>query len=242
MTIEGDYTLFAHRSRITSASSRIRTLIATNVRRVVEAARGSRSSSCPRVTTITVSRPVTAMRRTSPAIRIPDRRHRDAQASWSGRPRHRQGAACADRRLRGEHGPRDEVRGVGPDDLNVVVLVDFDDSVRTALEVAHARPRLWGVRLDTSRSRRPLAVERARRVRPARCQRRARVEGAVRARRARVRAGEDRRVGRFRHGGSPPSRRAACRPRAPRRRLGLPARRTTTRATSSSWTASPRGR
>ena len=39
----------------TSASSR-RTLIATNGERVVEAARGSRSSSCPRVTTITVSR------------------------------------------------------------------------------------------------------------------------------------------------------------------------------------------
>jgi nicotinate phosphoribosyltransferase len=37
-------------------------------------------------------------------------------------------------------------------DLNVVVLVDFEnDSVRTALEVARALgPRLWGVRLDTS--------------------------------------------------------------------------------------------
>jgi len=39
-----------------------------------------------------------------------------------------------------------------PPDLNVVVLVDFEnDSVRTSLEVAHALgPRLWGVRLDTS--------------------------------------------------------------------------------------------
>jgi nicotinate phosphoribosyltransferase len=39
-----------------------------------------------------------------------------------------------------------------PDDLNVVVLVDFEnDSVRTSLEVARALgPRLWGVRLDTS--------------------------------------------------------------------------------------------
>jgi nicotinate phosphoribosyltransferase len=41
-----------------------------------------------------------------------------------------------------------------PEDLNVTVLVDFDnDSVRTALEVARALgPRLWGVRLDTSES------------------------------------------------------------------------------------------
>jgi nicotinate phosphoribosyltransferase len=41
-----------------------------------------------------------------------------------------------------------------PDDLNVVVLVDFEnDSVRTALDVARALGlRLWGVRLDTSRT------------------------------------------------------------------------------------------
>src|SRR5213076_1455904 len=41
-----------------------------------------------------------------------------------------------------------------PEDLNVVVLVDFEnDSVSTALEVARALgPRLWGVRLDTSES------------------------------------------------------------------------------------------
>jgi nicotinate phosphoribosyltransferase len=41
-----------------------------------------------------------------------------------------------------------------PDDMNVTVLVDFEnDSVRTALDVAHALgPRLWGVRLDTSES------------------------------------------------------------------------------------------
>ena len=39
-----------------------------------------------------------------------------------------------------------------PDDMNVVVLVDFEnDSVRTSLEVARALgPKLWGVRLDTS--------------------------------------------------------------------------------------------
>ena len=41
-----------------------------------------------------------------------------------------------------------------PEDMNVTVLVDFEnDSVRTALDVAHALgSRLWGVRLDTSES------------------------------------------------------------------------------------------
>jgi nicotinate phosphoribosyltransferase len=36
--------------------------------------------------------------------------------------------------------------------MNITVLVDFEnDSVKTALEVAHALgPKLWGVRLDTS--------------------------------------------------------------------------------------------
>jgi nicotinate phosphoribosyltransferase len=39
-------------------------------------------------------------------------------------------------------------------DVNVVVLVDFEnDSVKTSLEVARALgERLWGVRLDTSRT------------------------------------------------------------------------------------------
>src|SRR3712207_9320032 len=42
----------------------------------------------------------------------------------------------------------------GDPDANLVVLVDFEnDSVRTALEVARALGgRLWGIRLDTSRS------------------------------------------------------------------------------------------
>ena len=41
---------------------------------------------------------------------------------------------------------------MGTQDLNIVVLVDFEnDSVQTSLEVARALgPRLWGVRLDTS--------------------------------------------------------------------------------------------
>ena len=77
----------------------------------------------------------------------------DAQASWWGgqRPRHR--AARADRGLRRRHGARGRgVRAHADGDMNIVVLVDYDnDSVRTALAVAEALgPRLWGVRLDTS--------------------------------------------------------------------------------------------
>src|SRR5262249_47784722 len=69
---------------------------------------------------------------------------------WQGR---RDGSALSDRGLRRQHGARgDEVRRVGARDLNVTVLVDFEnDSVSTSLEVARALgPRLWGVRLDTS--------------------------------------------------------------------------------------------
>src|SRR5207248_3171470 len=86
MTIEGDYTTFAHIETLYLGVLSRRTLITTNVVRVLRAARRF--------------------------------------------------AARA------------------PPDLNVVVLVDFEnDSVRTALEVANELgPRLWGVRLDTSES------------------------------------------------------------------------------------------
>ena len=80
----------------------------------------------------------------------------DEQASWWGGTRHRHRAARADRRLRRRHGARraKHFADWAPPDMNVTVLVDFEnDSVRTALDVAHALgPRLWGVRLDTSES------------------------------------------------------------------------------------------
>ena len=70
-----------------------------------------------------------------------------------GRCRDRHGAAFADLVVRREHGPRGDQFAEHIDaDTNIVVLVDFEnDSVRTSLEVG-TRQRLWGVRLDTSRS------------------------------------------------------------------------------------------
>jgi nicotinic acid phosphoribosyltransferase len=63
MTVEGDYTLFAHLETVYLGVLARRTLISTNVTRVLEA---SRSSSCRPGTTITASRRGTATPRTSP--------------------------------------------------------------------------------------------------------------------------------------------------------------------------------
>ena len=87
MTIEGDYTTFAHLETVYLGMLARRTLITTNV--VARASRrptGSRSSSCRRVTTTIACRPATATRRSSPA-RIAGAEigvTTDEQASWWG--------------------------------------------------------------------------------------------------------------------------------------------------------------
>jgi len=77
----------------------------------------------------------------------------DAQASWWGG----KGVGTVPHALIAAYGGNTVLAATkfaewAPDDLNVTVLVDFEnDSVSTALEVARALgPRLWGVRLDTS--------------------------------------------------------------------------------------------
>jgi nicotinate phosphoribosyltransferase len=79
----------------------------------------------------------------------------DAQASWWGG----QGIGTVPHALIAAYGGNTVLAATkfaewAPDDLNVVVLVDFEnDSVRTSLEVARVLgSRLWGVRLDTSRT------------------------------------------------------------------------------------------
>jgi nicotinate phosphoribosyltransferase len=79
----------------------------------------------------------------------------DEQASWWGG----KGVGTVPHSLIASYGgdtvlAAQKFAGWAPPDLNVVVLVDFDnDSVQTALEVARSLgPRLWGVRLDTSES------------------------------------------------------------------------------------------
>ena len=67
MTIEGDYTLFAHLETVYLGVLARRTLISTNGAGSSRRRTASRSSSCRPATTITVSRPATATRRTSRA-------------------------------------------------------------------------------------------------------------------------------------------------------------------------------
>ena len=67
MTIEGDYTLFAHLETAYLGVLARRTLITTNVVRVLEAAKASRSSSCRRGMITTACRRGTATPHMSPA-------------------------------------------------------------------------------------------------------------------------------------------------------------------------------
>ena len=109
----------------------------------------------------------------------------DAQASWWGG----RGMGTVPHALIAAFGgdtvaAAEAFAGKYANEMNVTVLVDFEnDSVRTALQVAEALgPKLWGVRLDTSReARRPRAAgrdgrvqarRRARRSSCARCARR----------------------------------------------------------------------
>jgi nicotinate phosphoribosyltransferase len=150
LTIEGDYTLFAHLETVYLGVLARRTLVSTNVRRVAEAAAPKPILFFPaRHDHWLVQTGDGYAAHVAGAIGVST----DAQSSWwggrgIGTIPHAM-IACYD---------GDTVEAArkfaawAPDDMNVVVLVDFEnDSVRTALEVARALgPKLWGVRLDTS--------------------------------------------------------------------------------------------
>ena len=155
MMIEGDYTLFAHLETPYLGTLARRTLIATNVTRVLEAANGKPIIFMParhdhhRVQTGDGYAAYVA----GALVGVPIGMTTDAQASWWGG----RGVGTVPHALIAAYGGNTVLAATkfadwAPDDFNVVVLVDFDnDSVRTALEVARALgPRLWGVRLDTS--------------------------------------------------------------------------------------------
>jgi nicotinate phosphoribosyltransferase len=157
MTIEGDYTLFGHLETCYLGVLARRTLISTNVRRVVEAARGKPIIFMParhdhhRVQTGDGY----AAHVAGAMIGFPLGVTTEAQASWWGG----RGIGTVPHALIAAYGGNTVLAATkfaewAPEDLNVVVLVDFEnDSVRTALEVARALgSRLWGVRLDTSRT------------------------------------------------------------------------------------------
>jgi nicotinate phosphoribosyltransferase len=150
MTIEGDYTLFAHLETVYLGVLARRTLVSTNVRRVVEAANGKQILFFPaRHDHHRVQTGDGYAAHIAGAIGVST----DAQASWWGG----KGIGTVPHALIAAYGGNTVLAASkfaehADEDANVVVLVDFEnDSVRTALEVARALgPRLWGVRLDTS--------------------------------------------------------------------------------------------
>jgi nicotinate phosphoribosyltransferase len=152
MTIEGDYTLFAHLETVYLGVLARRTLVSTNVRRVVQAARGKPILFFPaRHDHHRVQTGDGYAAHVAGAIGVST----DAQASWWGG----RGVGTVPHALIAAYGGNTALAATkfaesAPPDVNVVVLVDFEnDSVGTSLEVARALgDRLWGVRLDTSRT------------------------------------------------------------------------------------------
>jgi nicotinate phosphoribosyltransferase len=150
MTIDGDYTLFAHLETVYLGTLARRSLVMTNVRAVVEAAAGKPILFMPaRHDHWLVQTGDGWAAHVAGAIGVST----DAQASWWGG----RGIGTVPHALIAAFGgdtvaAAREFADRYADEMNVTVLVDFhNDSVRTALEVADALgDKLWGVRLDTS--------------------------------------------------------------------------------------------
>ena len=157
LTIEGDYTAFAHLETAYLGTLARRTLITTNVVHVLDAANGKPIIFMParhdhhRVQTGDGYAAYVAGQITGNEIGVTT----DEQASWWGG----RGVGTVPHSLVASYGgdtvlAAQKFADWAPPDMNVTVLVDFEnDSVRTALEVADALgERLWGVRLDTAES------------------------------------------------------------------------------------------
>jgi nicotinate phosphoribosyltransferase len=155
MMVEGDYTLFAHLETAYLGALARRTLITTNVVRVLEAAKGKPIIFMParhdhhRVQTGDGYSAYIAGRIVGTPIGVTT----DEQASWWGG----RGIGTVPHSLISSYGGNTVLAATkfaewAPDDINITVLVDFENhSVQTALAVARALGRkLWGVRLDTS--------------------------------------------------------------------------------------------
>jgi nicotinate phosphoribosyltransferase len=155
MTIDGDYTTFAHLETLYLGTLARRTLVSTRVTQVLEAANGKPIIFMParhdhhRVQTGDGYAAYVAGARLGAPIGVTS----DAQASWWGG----RGIGTVPHSLIAAYGGNTVLAATkfadwAPDDFNITVLVDFEnESVRTALEVARALgPKLWGVRLDTS--------------------------------------------------------------------------------------------
>jgi nicotinate phosphoribosyltransferase len=150
MTIEGDYSLFAHLETVYLGCLARRSLVMRNVREVVDAAHGKPILFFPaRHDHWLVQTGDGWAAHVAGAIGVST----EAQASWWGGV----GVGTVPHGLIASFGG-DTVKAACAfaerfaQEMNVTVLVDFEnDSVRTALEVADALgDELWGVRLDTS--------------------------------------------------------------------------------------------
>ena len=157
MTIEGDYTTFAHLETVYLGVLARRTLITTNTVNVLRAANGKPVIFMParhdhhRVQTGDGYAAYVAGQVAGAEIGVTT----DEQASWWGG----RGLGTVPHALIASYGADTVLAATkfaewASPDMRITVLVDFDnDSVRTALDVAAALgPRLWGVRLDTSES------------------------------------------------------------------------------------------
>jgi nicotinate phosphoribosyltransferase len=141
MTIEGDYSVFAHLETVYLGSLARRSLIMRNVAEVVEAARGKQIFFFPaRHDHWLVQTGDGWSAHVAGAIGVST----DAQASWWGG----RGIGTVPHTVKAAVKFAEHFHP----DTNITVLVDFaNDSVATALEVAEAlQGKLWGVRLDTS--------------------------------------------------------------------------------------------
>jgi nicotinate phosphoribosyltransferase len=150
MTIEGDYTQFAHLETVYLGTMARRSLVMRNVRAVVDAAHGKEILFFPaRHDHWLVQTGDGWAAHVAGAIGVST----DAQASWWGG----RGVGTVPHALIAAFGG-DTVEAARAfahrygDRINVTVLVDFEnDSARTAIQVADALgDELWGVRLDTS--------------------------------------------------------------------------------------------
>jgi nicotinate phosphoribosyltransferase len=150
LTIEGDYALFAHLETVYLGVLSRRTLVGTNVRRVVEAAGGKPILFFPaRFDHYMVQTGDGYAAHIAGAIGVST----EAQSSWWGG----KGIGTVPHALIGAYGG-DTVAAAAAfadihyPEINVTALVDWDnDCVATSLACARALgERLWGVRLDTS--------------------------------------------------------------------------------------------
>lgn len=157
MTIEGDYSLFAHLETVYLGCMARRSLVARNVREVVQAARGKAVLFFPARHDHWATQPGDGW-----AAHIAGAHgvSTDAQGAWWGG----RGVGTIPHALIASYGGDTVVAAEAfarryRGRVNIVVLVDFDNySTETAVAVADALgDDLWGVRLDTSE----LLVDRA---------------------------------------------------------------------------------